>query len=215
MVGIVAATGISFSMSRWLVFARRPDQKRTGHFPARAADRSADTACPDPTDPGSFADRSRFGMNRSKATPAAISAIAGTIGARIRRSVQKKPWTSVRPIATRGAAIRGQRQRPGCTEPETDCDPERDRPGHGRPARRGRSRPRRPGPRSRNARAAPASHGRNRPGVLEPGPRPALSSSDRPAGSDMPVVARLTESHQSHWSWPVQTRPGGPFKTSS
>jgi len=31
-VGIVSATGISFSMSRWLVFARRPDQKRTTHF---------------------------------------------------------------------------------------------------------------------------------------------------------------------------------------
>jgi dolichol-phosphate mannosyltransferase len=33
VVGIVAATGISFSMSRWLVFARRPDLKRTTHFP--------------------------------------------------------------------------------------------------------------------------------------------------------------------------------------
>jgi len=33
VVGIVAATGISFSMSRWLVFARRPDQKRPVHFP--------------------------------------------------------------------------------------------------------------------------------------------------------------------------------------
>jgi len=33
VVGIVAATGISFSMARWLVFARRPDQKRTAHFP--------------------------------------------------------------------------------------------------------------------------------------------------------------------------------------
>jgi len=32
VVGIVAATGISFSMARWLVFARRPDQKRTIHF---------------------------------------------------------------------------------------------------------------------------------------------------------------------------------------
>jgi dolichol-phosphate mannosyltransferase len=33
VVGIVAATGISFSMSRWLVFARRPDLKRSTHFP--------------------------------------------------------------------------------------------------------------------------------------------------------------------------------------
>jgi dolichol-phosphate mannosyltransferase len=32
VVGIVAATGISFSMSRWLVFARRPELKRTTHF---------------------------------------------------------------------------------------------------------------------------------------------------------------------------------------
>jgi len=32
VVGIVSATGISFSMSRWLVFARRPDQKRSTHF---------------------------------------------------------------------------------------------------------------------------------------------------------------------------------------
>src|SRR5262249_36716999 len=31
-VGIVAATGISFSMSRWLVFARRPEPQRTTHF---------------------------------------------------------------------------------------------------------------------------------------------------------------------------------------
>jgi dolichol-phosphate mannosyltransferase len=29
VVGIVAATGISFSMSRWIVFARRPEFKRT------------------------------------------------------------------------------------------------------------------------------------------------------------------------------------------
>jgi dolichol-phosphate mannosyltransferase len=33
VVGIVAATGISFSMARWLVFARRPDLKLTTHFP--------------------------------------------------------------------------------------------------------------------------------------------------------------------------------------
>jgi dolichol-phosphate mannosyltransferase len=33
VVGIVAATGISFSMARWLVFARRPDLKLTAHFP--------------------------------------------------------------------------------------------------------------------------------------------------------------------------------------
>jgi dolichol-phosphate mannosyltransferase len=35
VVGIVGATGISFSMSRWLVFARRPDQERTAHSPGR------------------------------------------------------------------------------------------------------------------------------------------------------------------------------------
>jgi dolichol-phosphate mannosyltransferase len=34
VVGIVAATGISFSMSRWLVFARRQEPKRTAHFPS-------------------------------------------------------------------------------------------------------------------------------------------------------------------------------------
>jgi dolichol-phosphate mannosyltransferase len=33
VVGIVGATGISFSMSRWLVFGRRPDLMRTGGFP--------------------------------------------------------------------------------------------------------------------------------------------------------------------------------------
>ena len=33
VVGIVAATGISFSMARWLVFARRPELKLTTHFP--------------------------------------------------------------------------------------------------------------------------------------------------------------------------------------
>jgi dolichol-phosphate mannosyltransferase len=33
VVGIVAATGISFSMSRWLVFSRRPEQKLVAHFP--------------------------------------------------------------------------------------------------------------------------------------------------------------------------------------
>jgi dolichol-phosphate mannosyltransferase len=31
VVGIVAATGISFSMSRWIVFARHPELKRTVH----------------------------------------------------------------------------------------------------------------------------------------------------------------------------------------
>ena len=30
VVGIVAATGISFSMSRWIVFARRPEQRTDG-----------------------------------------------------------------------------------------------------------------------------------------------------------------------------------------
>jgi dolichol-phosphate mannosyltransferase len=33
VVGIVAATGISFSMARWLVFARRPDMTRTARGP--------------------------------------------------------------------------------------------------------------------------------------------------------------------------------------
>jgi dolichol-phosphate mannosyltransferase len=33
VVGIVAATGISFSMARWLVFARRPELKLAAHFP--------------------------------------------------------------------------------------------------------------------------------------------------------------------------------------
>ncbi len=35
VVGIVSATGISFSMSRWLVFARRPDHERIAHSPVR------------------------------------------------------------------------------------------------------------------------------------------------------------------------------------
>jgi dolichol-phosphate mannosyltransferase len=33
VVGIVVATGISFSMSRWIVFARRPELARAGHPP--------------------------------------------------------------------------------------------------------------------------------------------------------------------------------------
>jgi dolichol-phosphate mannosyltransferase len=33
VVGIVAATGISFSMSRWLVFARRPESSRAAYLP--------------------------------------------------------------------------------------------------------------------------------------------------------------------------------------
>jgi dolichol-phosphate mannosyltransferase len=33
VVGIVAATGISFSMSRWLVFSRRTEPKLVAHFP--------------------------------------------------------------------------------------------------------------------------------------------------------------------------------------
>jgi dolichol-phosphate mannosyltransferase len=41
VVGIVAATGISFSMARWLVFARRPDHTRTTSFPSRAAGQPA------------------------------------------------------------------------------------------------------------------------------------------------------------------------------
>ena len=32
VVGIVGATGISFSMSRWIVFTRRPDLKRPAHL---------------------------------------------------------------------------------------------------------------------------------------------------------------------------------------
>jgi dolichol-phosphate mannosyltransferase len=31
VVGIVAATGISFTMSRWIVFTRRPELKRAPH----------------------------------------------------------------------------------------------------------------------------------------------------------------------------------------
>jgi dolichol-phosphate mannosyltransferase len=36
VVGIVAATGISFSMSRWIVFTRRPERNRTAHFPPKS-----------------------------------------------------------------------------------------------------------------------------------------------------------------------------------
>jgi dolichol-phosphate mannosyltransferase len=32
VVGIVAATGISFTMSRWIVFTRRPESKRAAHI---------------------------------------------------------------------------------------------------------------------------------------------------------------------------------------
>jgi dolichol-phosphate mannosyltransferase len=35
VVGIVAATGLSFSMSRWIVFARRPELKRPPHAAAQ------------------------------------------------------------------------------------------------------------------------------------------------------------------------------------
>jgi dolichol-phosphate mannosyltransferase len=35
VVGIVAATGISFSMSRWIVFARRGDRNPPAHFPPK------------------------------------------------------------------------------------------------------------------------------------------------------------------------------------
>jgi dolichol-phosphate mannosyltransferase len=35
VVGIVAATGISFSMSRWIVFTRRGDRNPPAHFPPR------------------------------------------------------------------------------------------------------------------------------------------------------------------------------------
>jgi len=41
---------------------------------------------------------------------AAMMAIAGTSGARIRMSVQYKAWTSVNPPQTKGATIRGHRQ---------------------------------------------------------------------------------------------------------
>jgi dolichol-phosphate mannosyltransferase len=33
VVGIVAATGISFTMARWVVFSRRPDLRTSAHFP--------------------------------------------------------------------------------------------------------------------------------------------------------------------------------------
>jgi dolichol-phosphate mannosyltransferase len=36
VVGIVAATGISFSMSRWIVFTRRTDPDRPAHFPPKS-----------------------------------------------------------------------------------------------------------------------------------------------------------------------------------
>jgi dolichol-phosphate mannosyltransferase len=35
VVGIVVATGISFSMSRWIVFARRSDRNPPAHFPTK------------------------------------------------------------------------------------------------------------------------------------------------------------------------------------
>jgi dolichol-phosphate mannosyltransferase len=35
VVGIVAATGISFSMSRWIVFTRRSDPRPPAHFPSQ------------------------------------------------------------------------------------------------------------------------------------------------------------------------------------
>jgi dolichol-phosphate mannosyltransferase len=38
VVGIVGATGLSFSMSRWIVFARRPELARAAHQPHVAAD---------------------------------------------------------------------------------------------------------------------------------------------------------------------------------
>jgi hypothetical protein len=48
---------------------------------------------------------------------AATNAMAGTIGARIRRSVQKKAWTMVRPRIARGADTRGHVQTLGWSRP--------------------------------------------------------------------------------------------------
>jgi dolichol-phosphate mannosyltransferase len=46
VVGIVAATGISFSMARWLVFARRPELKRAAHFPLEPSTVGQPTSVP-------------------------------------------------------------------------------------------------------------------------------------------------------------------------
>ena len=46
VVGIVAATGVSFSMSRWLVFGRRSELTRTAHFPLETSAVGQPTSVP-------------------------------------------------------------------------------------------------------------------------------------------------------------------------
>jgi dolichol-phosphate mannosyltransferase len=46
VVGIVAATAISFSMSRWLVFAKRPEFKRPPRFPLEPSTMGQPTSVP-------------------------------------------------------------------------------------------------------------------------------------------------------------------------
>ena len=54
---------------------------------------------------------------REAGNPAAIAAIAGTIGALIRRSVQYARCTNVSPSNAAGAATEGHRQSPGRMSP--------------------------------------------------------------------------------------------------
>ena len=177
VVGIVVATGISFSMSRWIVFARRVDQ-RSCRPNRRSASPQPWSEVLGPLVGSVFA---RAAPTPGSPAPAAIRAMAGTIGARIRRSVQKKAWTSVRPITNIGAAIRGHGQSDRRDRPEPQRDPERQGPGNRGPSDRRRDRPRPPAPRSRSGRAGPARPGRNRAGRCPRQPPDLrLSSSDRP-----------------------------------
>jgi len=86
VVGIIVATGISFSMSRWVVFIRKPAGAAGG------ATLPVTTVLQESAAVSWFSARRRSlpQGKAGKAAAAATSAIAGTMGARIRRSVQKR-----------------------------------------------------------------------------------------------------------------------------
>jgi dolichol-phosphate mannosyltransferase len=99
VVGIVVATGISFSMSRWVVFIRRVDGLPAGPHALLPVEKSLQETAVVSQPAGAWACSGASGKRlppflgrtdgqQGITADAATSAIAGTMGARIRRSVQ-------------------------------------------------------------------------------------------------------------------------------
>ena len=228
VVGIIVATGISFSMSRWVVFIRRPAglPDDEAHPPRRSRTRSTSQ----PSCRRRALSEARPSAVRRASDPhsaaSAVFASAGRPGGDHARGCDQGNGRDDRAPAS------GDRSSTGCARgsgPEWQAGRRSgatatSRAGGDRvPGRSRVERSRSPWPseRSANRRPWPGPHSRTvsgdrgRPGGTSSAGRIAsrttvLSRNRSAWGSDIPAVARLTESHQSHWSLPVQTRPGEP-----